>query len=34
VGCGTVGGWIRGGKWIMEYKKLITNKIKIKEEKY
>jgi hypothetical protein len=29
VGCGAIEGWEgRGGKWNMEYKKLITNKIK------
>ena len=32
VGCGAVGGWKeRGGEWNMEYKKLITNKIKLKK---
>jgi hypothetical protein len=31
VGWGAVGGWMgRGGKWNIECKKLITNKIKLK----
>jgi hypothetical protein len=34
VECGAVGGWMgRGREWNMECKKLITNKIKIKNTK-